>query len=78
MKDPAVISALIAFGGVIISILVTIAFGVITNRYNYNQLFAQTISNNRMDWINVWRENISKFLACAEFLHTFSKFQRKY
>ena len=35
MKDPAVISALIAFGGVIISILVTIAFGVITNRYNY-------------------------------------------
>ena len=38
-------------------------------RFNYKQLFAQTVSNNRMDWINVWRENISKFLACAEFLH---------
>ena len=37
-------------------------------RFNYKQLFAQTVSNNRMDWINVWRENISKFLACAEFL----------
>lgn len=67
--SPEITAALIAFGGVIISILVTIAFGVITNRYNYNQLFAQTVSNNRMDWINVWRENISKFLACAEFLH---------
>lgn len=38
-------------------------------RFYYKQLFAQTVSSNRMDWINVWRENISKFLACAEFLH---------
>ena len=62
-------AALIALGGVVVSVLVTIAFGIITHRYNYNQLFAQTISSNRMEWINVWRENISKFLACAEFLH---------
>lgn len=64
-----VISALIAVGGVLVSVLVSVVFGIISNRYNYNQLFAQTISNNRMDWINVWRENVSKFLACAEFLH---------
>ena len=37
-------------------------------RFNYRQLYAQTISNNRMEWINVWRENVSKFLACAETL----------
>ena len=67
--DSTITSALIAVGGVVLSLLVTIAFGIITNHYNYNQLFAQTVSANRMDWINVWRENISKFLACAEFLH---------
>ena len=67
--DSTITSALIAVGGVVLSLLVTIAFGIITNHYNYNQLFAQTVSDNRMDWINVWRENISKFLACAEFLH---------
>lgn len=37
-------------------------------RFDYRKLFAETVSANRMDWINVWRENISKFLACAEVL----------
>lgn len=40
----------------------------LTLRYNYRQLYAETVSKNRMDWINVWRENISVFLACAETL----------
>ena len=40
-----------------------------TLRFSYKQLFAETVSKNRMDWINVWRENVSKFLACAEVLH---------
>ena len=44
-----------------------------TLRFNYNQLYAQTVSSNRMDWINLWRENISKFLACAEILHKHQK-----
>lgn len=44
-----------------------------TLRFNYRQLFAETVSKNRMDWINVWRENVSKFLACAEILHTHTK-----
>jgi len=42
----------------------------LTLRLGYHQLFASTVSSNRMEWINVWRENISKFLACAEILHT--------
>ena len=42
----------------------------LTLRFNYHQLFASTVSSNRMEWINVWRESISKFLACAEILHT--------
>lgn len=40
----------------------------LTLRFNYRQLYAETVSKNRMDWINVWRENISNFLACAETL----------
>ena len=40
----------------------------LTLRFNYKQLYAQTVSSNRMDWINVWRESISSFLACAEIL----------
>ena len=40
-----------------------------TLRFNYNQLYAQTVSSNRMEWINVWRENVSTFVACAEILH---------
>ena len=30
---------------------------------------AKTVSANRMDWINVWRENISTFIANATILH---------
>ena len=57
---------IVAFAGVVISILV----GVYTHRYNYHHLFAETVSKNRMEWINIWRENLSVFLACAEMLHT--------
>lgn len=68
MGNPEVIAALIALGGVILSVLVSVLFHIGTTRYNYNQLFAQTVSNNRMDWINVWRANIARFLACTELL----------
>ena len=40
----------------------------LTLRFNYKQLYAQTVSSNRMDWINVWRESVSNFLAYAEVL----------
>lgn len=62
MVDSEIIAAL---GGALIGIIGT----YFTLRFSYNQLYAQTVSNNRMDWINVWRENISIFLACAEILH---------
>lgn len=42
-------------------------------RFNYKQLFAQTVSSNRMDWINKWRENLSIFLANAEVLHEMTR-----
>lgn len=38
-------------------------------RFNYRDLFAKTVSANRMEWINVWRENISTFIANATILH---------
>ena len=61
-------SALIALSGVVISAALSFVIGILSTQYNYKQLFAQTVSKNRMDWINVWRENISSFLACAEIL----------
>ncbi len=63
------VAALIASGGVILSILASLLTAHLTLRFSYRQLFAETVSKNRMEWINVWRENISTFLACAEILH---------
>lgn len=68
MDSPEVRAALIALIGVLLSISITLIIGLCNNRYNYRQLYAETISTNRMDWINVWRENVSRFLACAETL----------
>ena len=47
-------------------------------KFNYKKMFAETVSKNRMEWINVWRENISKFLACSEILINFDSFDNKY
>ena len=69
MNNPEVIAAMIALIGVIISVSISLMIGLFNNRYNYRQLYAQTVSTNRMEWINVWRENVSRFLACAETLH---------
>ncbi|MDE7372449.1 MAG: hypothetical protein K2N18_00105 [Clostridia bacterium] len=69
--SPEVIAAIIALIGVLVSVLITLILGLATRKYNYNQLFAQTVSSNRMEWINVWRENISTFLACAKVLHKY-------
>lgn len=56
--------------GAVAGALIGFIVSLLTLRFNYHQLFASTVSSNRMEWINVWRENISKFLACAEILHT--------
>ncbi len=67
--DSETTSALIALAGVVFSVIVSFIVSMATTRFNYKQLFAETVSKNRMEWINVWRENISTFLACAEVLH---------
>lgn len=38
-------------------------------KYNYSQLFAQTVSSTREKWLCIFRENLAKFLACAERLN---------
>ena len=62
MEDYTLASAILAFVGALIGSL-------LVNKFNYKQLFAQAVSSNRMDWINVWRESVSTFLACAEVLN---------
>lgn len=64
-----IIAAFIAVGGTFFTAIVTIGIYFFTRRYDYNRLFAETISTNRMEWINVWRENVSEFLAIAEEIH---------
>ena len=64
-----IIAAIIALAGVILSVGISLLVALLTRRYNYHHLFAETVSKNRMEWINVWRENISTFLAIAETLH---------
>ena len=63
-----IIAALIAVGGVIASILVTLLIDWLKTSFNYKDLYARTVSGNRTEWINVWRENIALFLANAETL----------
>ena len=41
----------------------------LTLNFNYKRLFAETVSQNRMDWMNVWRENLSTLIGAAESLH---------
>lgn len=68
--EPEVIAALIAVAGVVLSAFIAWLTTHLTLRFNYKQLFAETVSKNRMEWINVWRENIAKFISCAKILHT--------
>lgn len=56
------IAALIgAVSGAVVSFLVT----YFTLRFNYRQLFAETVSQSRNQWLNEMRENISIMLAEA-------------
>ena len=52
---------LIGFIGVIIGALGT----YFTLKYQYRQLFAETVSQSRNKWLNEMRENISEMLAIA-------------
>ena len=63
-----VYAAIIALAGVLLSILISLIIAIWNKKYNYNHLFAESVSKNRMEWINVWRENISTFLATSDLL----------
>lgn len=58
--------ALIALGGVFLSAFVSYLVSIKTTRYNYKQLFAETVSQSRNKWLNVMREFISTILEVAK------------
>ncbi len=44
-------------------------------RFDYKQLFAKVVSENRIEWMNSLRTNLSRFLANAEILGEMKKLQ---
>lgn len=61
--------AICALIGAIAGAIIGFIASILTLRYNYKKLYAETVSNNRMEWINIWRENLAIFLSCARILH---------
>lgn len=64
--DSEVIAAIIALSGAILSIGISLIISLWTRRYNYNQLFAETVSESRNKWLNEMRDFISTMLAEAQ------------
>ena len=58
-------------GGLIASAISLIGIFFTTKLSGVN-IYAQTVSSNRMDWINVWRENLSTFIACVKMINSFN------
>ena len=59
-------SAIIGLIGGLIGSLITLVIGLLTTRFSYNNLFADTVSKSRNNWINTWRDELSNFLAIAD------------
>ncbi len=59
---------LAGLSGGLIGAVLSFIISFLTLRFNYRQLFAETVSKNRMEWINVWRENVAIFLSRAQAL----------
>ena len=57
------IGAIIAFIGVVLSVSISLFVSLKTNRYDYNRLFAKTVSESRNKWLNEMRTLISTMLA---------------
>ena len=69
LKDAAiqgVTGAVIAFIGVALSVGVSLIVSLWTRKYNYNQLFAETVSKSRNKWLNEMSGFISTMLAEAQ------------
>ncbi len=64
--EPEVIAAIIALSGVVLSVGISFIVSLWTRRYNYNQLFAETVSESRNKWLNEMRGFISTMLAEAQ------------
>lgn len=65
---PEVTAAIIALSGVLLSLVVSVIFSIISTKFGYRRLFAETVSTSREKWLCIFRENLSKFLACAEMI----------
>lgn len=51
----------------VVTILGTLVFsGLLTWQFNYHNLFAETVSKSRMDWINCFREEMATIIAVLE------------
>ena len=77
MKEPQIVSAVIAVAGVIFSAILSFLVSYLHGKFSYRQLFVDNVTKNRIEWINIWRENIAIFLANAETLKTYSKLPNK-
>ena len=64
-----------ALVGALIGGLITLFIGIFTLRFSYNDLYAKTISSSRNEWITVWRDEVSKFLAISDMLR-YEKFDK--
>ena len=51
---------------IILSAAVSIIVALITTRVTVKQIYSERVSKSRMEWINIWRENIAEFLTVAE------------
>lgn len=47
----------------VLGAIIGAAVSFLTLRYNYRDLYARSISKNRMDWINNFREEVSIIIA---------------
>ena len=64
MLSEAIIGLISGFFGSAI----TLSISIISTRFSYHNLFADTVSKSRNNWINIWRGEISNFLAIADML----------
>lgn len=60
--------AIIGLIGALIGSALTFIVGALTLRYNYLKLYAEMISSSRNEWINIWRDELSKFLSITDIL----------
>lgn len=54
--------------GAIFGTIATIIIGFLTLKYNYNHLHAEIVSKSRNEWLNIWRDQLSKFLSVSDML----------